>query len=109
MEPAPMSLAKILAPMAAAAAALAAVPAAAQTYSTFDPIQFPGAGSTLPLAINDMGQIVGEVTSGAAQPPLILNGQDFWTTGFELDAGLYSLLYYPAAQITGANPGWPAG
>jgi len=85
------------------------VPAAAQTYSTFDPIQFPGAGSTLPLAINDMGQIVGEVTSGAGQPPLILNGQDFWTTGFELDAGLYSLLYYPAAQITGANPGWPAG
>ncbi len=93
----------------AAVAALAAFPAAAQTAYTFDPIEFPGAGATAPLGINDLGQIVGELANGSALPPLVLNGQDFWTTGFEFDSGVYSLIYDPAIQVTGVNPGWPAG
>jgi hypothetical protein len=104
MPPAKFTLPVVVATVTA----LAAVPAAAQGYA-FDPIQFPGAGTTLPLGINDLGQIVGEVANDPALPPLVLNGQDFWTTGFELDGGVYSLVYYPAIQVTQNNPGWPAG
>src|SRR5215472_10589782 len=93
----------------AAVAALAAFPAAAQVAYNFDALQFPGASTALPLGINDSGQIAGELANDPALPPLVLNGQDFWTTGFEFDNGVYSLIYYPAVQVTPSNPGWPTG